>query len=136
MMESRNVIILLWCFQMNHQKTRSVYSARRELDNICSFLLCACETMRCGRLDEKRSSVGEKLQGSRRDSLMLLGTGGLLGIVGREAGVEGIAVTSMKTKLFDDIGKELWDNAELLTNIAAASIKYKSGTTVHGRLNI
>lgn len=50
--------------------------------------------------------------------------------------MEGTAVTSMKTKLFDDIGKELWDNAELLTNIAAASIKYKSGTTVHGRLNI
>lgn len=60
----------------------------------------------------------------------------MLGIVGRGVGVEGIAVTSMKTKLFDDTGKELWDNAELLTNIAAASIKYKSGTTVHGRLNI
>lgn len=133
MMESRNVIILLWCFQMNHQKTHSVYSARRELDNICSFLSCACETKRCGRLDEKRSSVGEKLQGSRTDSLMLLGTGGG---VGREAGVEGVAVALMKTKLFDDIGKELWDNAELLTNIAAASIKYKSGTTIHGRLKI
>lgn len=135
-MESRNVIILLWCFQTNHQKKHSVYSARRELDNICSFLLCACETMRCGRLDEKRSSVGEKLQASRRDSLMLLGIGGVLGIVGREAVVEGIAVTSMKPKLFDDIGKELWDNAELLTNVVALSIKYKSGTTVHGRLNI
>lgn len=118
------------------EKTRSVYSARRELDNICSFLLCACETMHCGRLDEKRSSVGEKLQGSRRDSLLLLKTGGVLGIVGREVGVEDTAVTSMKTKLFDDIGKELWDNAELLTNIVASSIKYKSGTTAHGRLNI
>lgn len=47
-------------------------------------------------------------------------------------GAEDTAVTSMKTKLFDDIGKELWDNAELLTNIAASSIKYKSGTTVYG----
>lgn len=53
--------------------------------------------MHCERLDEKRSSVGEKLQGSRRDSLILLG------IVRSEAGVEGTAVTSMKTKLFDDI---------------------------------
>lgn len=45
------------------EKTRSVYSARRELDNICSFLLCACETIHCGRLDEKRSSVGGKTSG-------------------------------------------------------------------------
>lgn len=57
------------------------------------------------------------------------GSGELLGIVRREAGVEGTAVTLMKTKLFDDIGKELWDNAVLLTNIAAASIKYKSGSS-------